>query len=195
MKKISLFLGAALMSLVVASCGSSKAVVETPAPAPQPAIQTLPEEPCSEFLSTQDVFRATGQHVAKGDRQIQFAYDQAGVAARADLAAQIETKVKAVNDRYVNSYTVNDANDFKERIENMTRAVINQELKFAPVVCKKRALGSEAGTIICYVAVEIPVENILNGITSSIASDERLRVDYEYEKYKKVFDEEMGKLQ
>ena len=194
MKKISLFLGAALMSLAVASCGSSKAVVET-TPAPQPVIQTLPDEPCSEFLSTSDIFRATGQHVAKGDRQIQFAYDQAAIAARAELASQIETTIKSVNDKYVNSYTVNDANDFKERIENMMRAIVNQELKFAPVVCKKRALGTEAGTIICYVAVEIPVANILNGITSSIANDERLRVDYEYEKYKKVFDEEMGKLQ
>lgn len=183
------------MSLVVASCGSSKAVV-TPAPQPaQPVIQTLPDEPCSEFLSTPDIFRATGQHVAKGDRQIQFAYDQAANAARTDLASQIETTIKSVNDKYVNSYTVNDANDFKERIENMTRAIVNQELKFAPVVCKKRALGTEAGTIICYVAIEIPVDNILNGITSSIANDERLRVDYEYEKYKKVFDEEMGKLQ
>jgi len=193
MKKIYLFLGAALMSLVVASCGSSKTVV-TPAPAPA-AIQTLPEEPCSEFLSTPDVFRATGQHVAKGDRQIQFAYDQAAIAARNDLASQINTRIKSVNDRYVNSYTVNDANDFKERIENMSRAVVNEELKFAPVVCKKRALGSEPGTIICYVAIEISVDNILNGITASIANDERLRVDYEYEKYKKVFDEEMGKLQ
>ena len=79
MKKISLFLGAALMALVVASCGSSKDVVTETA---NPSIQTLPDEPCSEFMSTSDIFRATGQHIAKGDRQMQFAYDQAAIAAR-----------------------------------------------------------------------------------------------------------------
>lgn len=189
MKKISLFLGAALMAIVVASCGSSKDVVTETA---NPSIQTLPDEPCSEYMSTSDIFRATGQHIAKGDRQMQFAYDQAAIAARNELASQIETTIKGVNDRYVNSYTVNDANDFKDRIENLTRAVVNQELKFAPIVCKKRALGTEQGTIICYVAIEVPVQKILDGITSSVSNDDRLRVDYEYEKFKKVFDEEMS---
>lgn len=191
MKKITLLLGAALMVLVMASCGSEKATV---APATS-AVQELPDEPCSEFLSTSDVFRASAMHIARNQSQQQFAYDQAANSARAALAAQIETTVKSVNDKYANSYTLNDANDFKERIEGMTRTIVNQQLKFAPVVCKKRAAGLEPGTIACYVAVEIPVSNILNGITSSISNDERLRVDYEYEKYKEVFDEEMGKLQ
>ena len=54
MKKITLLLGVALMTLVMASCGSQK--------------QVASNLPCPDCQPTTEVFRYLGQHVATGDR-------------------------------------------------------------------------------------------------------------------------------
>ena len=82
MKRVSLFLGVALMALVMASCGSGK--------------QVASNFPCPECKSTTDVFRYLGQHLASSDRQMQQARSQAANAARSELAAQVSATVKRV---------------------------------------------------------------------------------------------------
>ena len=36
------------------------------------------------------------------------------------------------------------------------------------------------------------VKQLLDDIVATVSNDEKLRIDFEYEKYKKIFDEEMA---
>ena len=162
MKKITLLLGVALMTLVMASCGSQK--------------QVASNMPCPECKSTTDVFRYLGQHVATGDRQMQQARSMAANAARTQLAAQVSATVKSVVDNYTSEYITGENSEFNQRVQDISRTVVNQLLVGTPVICEGTMPGSTPGN------------------TSKIGNDEKLRTDFEYEKFKKVLEEEMSKL-
>ncbi|MBR5215207.1 MAG: hypothetical protein IKV80_03165 [Bacteroidales bacterium] len=181
MKKISLLLGVALMTLVMASCGSQK--------------QVASNMPCPDCKSTTEVFRYLGQHVASSDRQMQQARSMAANAARAELAAQVSATVKRVVDNYTSEYIAGNESDFNQRVQDIARTVVNQLLVGTPVVCEGTMPGSTPGNTICFACVELTGKSVLEGISSKIGNDEKLRTDFEYEKFKKVLEEEMSKLQ
>lgn len=181
MKKISLLLGVALMTLVMASCGSQK--------------QVASNMPCPDCKSTTDVFRYLGQHVATGDRQMQQARSMAANAARTQLAAQVSATVKSVVDNYTSEYISGENSEFNQRVQDISRTVVNQLLVGTPVICEGTMPGSTPGNIICFACVELTGKSVLDGIASKIGNDAKLRTDFEYEKFKKVLEEEMSKLQ
>ena len=181
MKKISLLLGVALMTLVMASCGSQK--------------QVASNMPCPDCKSTTEVFRYLGQHVASSDRQMQQARSMAANAARAELAAQVSATVKRVVDNYTSEYIAGNESDFNQRVQDIARTVVNQLLVGTPVVCEGTMPGSTPGNTICFACVELTGKSVLEGISSKIGNDEKLRTDFEYEKFKKVLEEEMSKMQ
>lgn len=180
MKKISLFLGTAIMALVMASCGSEKKVASN--------------YPCPECKATADVFRYLGQHVASSDRQMQQARSMAANAARTQLASMVEATVKSVVDNYTSEYVTDAGSEFRQRVQELSRTVVNQLLKGTPVVCEGTMPGSQPGNIICFACVELTGKSVLDEIASQISNDEKLRTDFEYEKFKKVLEEEMSKL-
>ena len=181
MKKITLLLGVALMTLVMASCGSQKKVASN--------------LPCPDCQPTTEVFRYLGQHVATGDRQIQQARSMAANAARAELATQVTATVKRVVDNYTSEYISGEKSDFNQRVQDLARTVVNQLLVGTPIVCEGTMPGSTAGNTICFACVELTGKSVLDGIANKIGNDEKLRTDFEYEKFKKVLEEEMSKME
>ena len=180
MKKISLLLVTAIMALVMASCGSEKKVASN--------------YPCPECKATSDVFRYLGQHVASSDRQMQQARSMAANAARTQLASMVEATVKSVVDNYTSEYITDSDSEFRQRVQELSRTVVNQLLKGTPVVCEGTMPGSQPGSMICFACVELTGKSVLDGFASQISNDEKLRTDFEYEKFKKVLEEEMSKL-
>lgn len=181
MKKITLLLGVALMTLVMASCGSQK--------------QVASNLPCPECQPTTEVFRYLGQHVATGDRQIQQARSMAANAARAELATQVTATVKRVVDNYTSEYISGADSDFNQRVQDLARTVVNQLLVGTQIICEGTMPGSTAGNTICFACVELTGKSVLDGIANKIGNDEKLRTDFEYEKFKKVLEEEMSKME
>lgn len=181
MKKISLFFGAVIMTLVMASCGSQKKVAST--------------YPCPDCKATTEVFRYLGQHVAAGDRQMQQARTMAANNARTELASMVEATVKNVIDNYTSEYITGDNAEFNQRTQGLARTVVNQVLRGTPVVCEGTMPSTTVqGGIICFACVELTGKTVLDAVVKSISNDEKLRTDFEYEKFKQVFEEEMSKL-
>lgn len=180
MKKITLILGVALLVLAMASCGSEKGVMSN--------------YPCKDCKSTAEVFRYLGQHIASSDRQMQQARSMAANVARAELAAQVSATVKRVVDNYTSEYINGENSDFNQRVQDIARTVVNQLLVGTPVICEGTMPGSQQGNTICFACVELTGKSVLDGISNKISGEEKLRTDFEYEKFKKVLEEEMSKL-
>jgi hypothetical protein len=178
---------AALTIMSFTQCSSSKKT------APTVAGETLVETYCSgpEFQSNKDFFRANAISESM-DQQV--SRQKALTQARALLAQQLEVTLKNVTDAYVNSTSGNNVENLEQRYEGLTREVTNQKLSGTRTICEKTT-KTQAGNFKTYVAVELSGEEILGAMKAKLSGDEKLRIDYDYEKFKKTFEEEMSKME
>ena len=145
--------------------------------------------PCTgpEFMTNNQYIRATGMALSN---DMSVAKKKCMAAARSEIALAIEAKVKTVTDQYVSSYQMGEEDETKQRFEEMTRQAAKQTLSGLRIICDKMMKTPE-GKYRAYVTLELAGKDLLNTITDDIMKDDKLRVDFEYEKFKEVFEEEM----
>lgn len=187
MNLASQILAAIILVLAFNACKSSKKAIK-----PTDMGETLVEQYCtgSEYQSSKDYFRANG--VAESMDQ-SVAKQKALTNARTLLAQQIQLTVKNVTDNYNKSVEGNNVEDLEERFETMTREVTNQTLNGTKIICDKLTKTKE-GNYKSYIAIELGGDEIANAMRQRLSSDKMLKIDYDYEKFKKTFDEEMKKF-
>lgn len=182
----SMAIVSALLILGTSSCKKNK---EVQAPAGEVLINTYCSGP--EYFSNDEFFRANGL----GESMDQAtARKKAFSNARADLASAVNTTIKGTIDNYVNSREFNNVEEVEERFEGLTREVINQELKGTKTICDKAVRVTDTGNYKYYVAIELSGQDLLSTMNERLGSDERLKIDYDYEKFKETFNEEMNKM-
>ncbi|MGE0089500.1 MAG: hypothetical protein AB7S50_08520 [Bacteroidales bacterium] len=144
-----------------------------------------------EYRTDKNTFRAnaTGEST-----DMEIARKKASSNTKAALAAQIETTIKGVTDNYVNSREFNNVEEVEERFEALNREVVNQQLNNVKTICEKITKTKE-GTYKCYMAIEMGVDALEEALNNKLSKDQRLKVDYDYEKYKETFNKEMEKLE
>ena len=108
------------------------------------------------------------------------------------LASYINTHIKTVTDNYVNSREFNNKEQVEERFESLAREVVDQQITGVRKICEKLTQKQD-GQYVYYVAFELGTDDLVSKINERITKDEALRVDYDYEQFKKTFDEEMEK--
>ncbi len=184
MKLKNLF-SAVAVAIMLTACGTSKKV-ETPKG------ETLVVTPCSgtKFMSDSKTFRASAMGTSHSK---ETAEQKAMTAARAKLAASIETTIKTVTDSYVSSYEVNQQEEVRSKYQSLTREVVNQKVNAVRVICNETTIDKEKMYKV-YVAIEMNSEDVVKEINNKISDDEKLRTDYEYEKFKADFAAEMEKM-
>ena len=148
--------------------------------------------PCSgpDYFTTNKAFRAN----SIGESQDQVtAKKKAMTNARAELAQAIQTTVKTVTDNYVNSREMNNREEIEERFESLNREIVDQTLSGLRTICEKN-MKTEQGTYKSYVAIELSADELVTKYNERLSKDERLKIDYDYEKFKETFNKEMDKL-
>ena len=186
MKKISMIVMAALGVACLTGCGSSKTAAQS-----QQDVEVV--VPCSgpEFMTNNEYFRASAVGLST---DMNIAKKKAMTEARTGLAEAIQTKVQAVTDNYSSSYQQGENEEAKSRYQSLARQVVSQELAGIRTICEK-TMKTPEGKYRVYVSVELAGNEIMEAMANRIKSDDKLRIDFEYEKFKKVFEEEMSKLQ
>lgn len=148
--------------------------------------------PCSgsQYFSSTEAFRANS--IGESLDQV-ISKKKALTNARAQLAESISTTVKTVTDNYVNSRESNNREAASERFESLNREIVNQQLSGIKVICERQTQTQE-GRYKTYVALELSANDLINSYNSRLTQDEQLKVDYDYEKFKKVFEEQMKQM-
>jgi hypothetical protein len=182
----SSFMLVALSLVMIIGCKSKK---KTQAP---PKGETEVVIPCSgpDFFTTKTAFRANS--IGESQDQ-QTAKKKALTNARNELAQAIQTTVKTVTDNYVNSREMNNREEIEERFESLNREVVNQTLSGIRTICEKQVM-TQQNTYKTYIAIELSADELVAKYKETITKDERLKVDYDYEKFKETFNAEMEKL-
>ena len=97
-----------------------------------------------------------------------------------------------MTDNYASSYQQGIEEEAKSRFQDMVRNVVDQKLSGTIVVCDK-LMRTQDNKFRAYVVVELNGDDLLEDIANKVSNDDKLRIDYEYEKFKKEFEKEMGK--
>jgi hypothetical protein len=190
-KPITILFAAFALAGGLTACKGKKKVAETPvqAPAGETEVTVLCSGP--EFFTNDKVFRAN----ALGESMDQATAKKKAMSnARADLASAINTQVKAVIDNYVNSREMNNREEVGERYESLAREVVDQKLSGTKTICEKMMRVNATGNYKAYVAIELSAQDLLSAYNERLSSDERLRIDYDYEKFKETFEKEMERM-
>ena len=148
--------------------------------------------PCSgpDYFTTAKYFRAN----SIGESQDQVTSKKKALTnARNELAQAIQTTVKTVTDNYVNSREMNNREEVEERFESLNREVVDQTLSGIRTLCEK-LMKTDGGTYKTYVAIELSADELVAKYNERLSTDDRLKIDYDYEKFKETFEKEMEKM-
>jgi hypothetical protein len=159
--------------------------------------QTIPEGekevvvPCSgpEYFTNTKIFRANS--IGESMDQV-TSKKKALTNARNELAQSIQTTVKTVTDNYTNSREMNKREELEQRFEQLNREVVDQTLQGVRTICEKLVQTKE-GNFKTYIAIELSADDLVKQYNERLSKDERLKIDYDYEKFKATFDAEMAK--
>ncbi|HEX2615914.1 MAG TPA: hypothetical protein VHL57_00150 [Flavobacteriales bacterium] len=191
-RALSISLTALMLVGGLSACKSKKKQAEAEAAKP-PGGETEVKVMCSgpEFFTDDKNFRANNL----GESMDQATAKKKALAnARADMASAISTQLKGVIDNYVNSRELNNKEEVAERFEGLTREVLDQRLSGTRTICEKMMKVDGTGNYKCYVAIELSAQDLLAAYNERLSKDDKLRIDYDYEKFKETFDKEMEKL-
>ncbi len=185
--KTSLILLVLVTAFSVTSCKSKKKQ-EVAAPTGE----VLVNEYCSgpEFFSNKKTFRgnAVGESM-----DMQTAKNKSLIEAKQRLASYINTTIKSTIDNYIKDNEHNKREDLEKKYEGLTREVVNQKLSGIKIICEKVTQLADK-TYRAYTAIELDGDEIVAAINDRLTKEESLKVDYDYEKFKKTFEEEMNKM-
>ena len=180
----------AFLAIIMIGTGCKKKKEVTKAPDGETPITEYCSGP--DFFSNKDFFRASGL----GESMDQAtAKKKALNNARLGLAATLNVTINSVVDNYVNSREFNNKEEIEERFEGLTREIVNQNMVGVKTICSQPVKVNTTGNIKYYVALELSGDDIVAAYHERISKDERLRIDYDYEKFKETFDAEMEKLE
>jgi hypothetical protein len=148
--------------------------------------------PCSgpDFFTTSKYFRANS--IGESMDQV-TSKKKALTNARNELAQAIQTTVKTVTDNYVNSRTMNNKEELEQRFETLNREVVEQTLSGIVTKCEK-LVQTKDNNYKTYIAIELSADDLVKKYNERLTQDERLKIDYDYEKFKDTFNQEMDKM-
>ena len=157
-----------------------------------PAGETEVVVPCSgpDYFTSNKVFR--GNSIGESMDQV-TSKKKALTNARNELAQAIQTTVKTVTDNYTNSTSVDKREQLEQKFESLNREVVDQTLQGIRIICEK-LVQTKDGNYKTYIAIELSADDLVKQYNSRITADEKLKVDYDYEKFKDTFNKEMDKM-
>ena len=183
MKKLLFFI--TILTIIFTSCKNKSELKSIPG-------ETIILEYCSgsEYQSDSKHFRvsSTGE-----SRSREAAKKIARSNAEDRMARTVQVTVKSVTDNYVNSTKFNNLEEVTETFNNLARSVVDISLDEVKIICEETT-KNEKGFYINYVCIEYDTDIISSKVNDGLSNGERIISEWNYERFKNTFEEEMLKL-
>ena len=186
-KTKQLLLIPAIAVLTMTACKSKKT---TPVQKETGAVEISVPFSSKEYRSDDNYFRA--KQVGKSP-DIATAKKIAFQNARAEMAGNINSLVKRVTDQYTNQRTVGNTQEFENKFEEQAREVVSQQMANVKEIGEK-IFKEPDGSYSYWIAIEASKKEVFDKIDSKISGDDKLKLDYDKQKFQAIFDAEMKKL-
>lgn len=185
----------ALPMVFISGCTSSKSTTtatNTPTVVKPPSDGVENIRPCYgiEYQTNKEYLRANGIGESMDE---QMADNYASANAREELAKTINVLVKAVTESFAKSAKVNNKEEMERRLQDINVQVTKQNLAGSHPICQKQ-ITTKDGKYKSYMTFQLSGNEVLSSLSNRISKDQMLKVDYDAEKFKKFYEEEMNKL-
>lgn len=177
------YIGLALT--VLTACPSGKKTVDNG----YEEIKTLCSGP--EFRTKDGVLRA---NASGSSSDMEISREKAMTNARNRLSEQMEVLISNLTDYYKKETDYLENSSMEKRFEDLVREVSKNNLRGSYPICEKTTRNKQ-GHYISYVAIELGGEEFLQQTANRLSKDEELKVDYDYEKFRNVYDEAMKEME
>jgi len=172
-------------SFILVGCNSSQQLT----PSQQGEVEIIEYCTGNDYSNDKDHFRstATGTSLSR-----ETAKKMSRSNAEDKLARTIKSTIEVVTDNYVNSSKFNNKEEVTETFNNLARTIVDQELRGAVIICEKLTQKSDC-SFVSYIAIELSGDQIAQAYNERLSNDERIMAEFNYENFKKTFEEEMSK--
>ncbi len=159
------------------------------------------DEPCMEAGSSDSYIRARG--IGESLQQ-QMARTKAQTNAVRDLGAKISSAVQALIKHYANEETISvmtddssaDGMSFEEKLQNMTKQKIDQNLSFSTTCEKTRTYMKNNKKIFkCYMTIQAGKDDLLRPIYDELQKEAENKLNIDYQNFSEEFDKEFNKAE
>lgn len=159
------------------------------------------DEPCMEAGSSDSYIRARG--IGESLQQ-QMARTKAQTNAVRDLGAKISSAVQALIKHYANEETISvmtddssaDGMSFEEKLQNMTKQKIDQNLSFSTSCEKTRTYMKNNKKIFkCYMTIQAGKDDLLKPIYDELQKEAENKLNIDYQNFSEEFDKEFNKAE
>ena len=186
MKKSVLFISMMLMVLASVSCSSSRKLVSMTDKEQEVAITLSGPKYCTD----KEYWRAVQSGVSS---DVSMAKKVAIQNARQELAAMVEHELKMVIENYGKNATVNPSTENATLYEELARTVVNRRMSGVELV-EEKAFRQTDGNYRYHVCLQLSKEEVVSEAVNLLSEEERLRLEFDKERFKKIFEEEMAAL-
>jgi len=171
-----------LIIFFVGACSSSRKAAKGKLPKGEEVVKIFCSGP--DYQTDKNHFRANsvGESIDQA-----ISKKKALNNARTDLASSIQVLISSVLHNYVNSREMNNTEIAEEKLQAMSREITDQELRGTRIICEKVARTKD-GKYKTYLAIELVSDDLLDAMNKRLSEDSQLKIDYDYEKFKKEFE-------
>jgi len=175
-------------AMLFTQCKSKEKTAAIPAPAGETRLIQYCSGP--EYRSDGENFRATS--VGESTNQ-QMSKRIARNMALEEISTQLNAFVSGVFDIHSKQIELTEDMDLTQRVEGMIRVSIDENIKGAHVICEEVTTTAQ-GRYKTYLAMELSASSILSAIERRISQEDETRIDFNYERFKETYMEEMQRL-
>jgi predicted transcriptional regulator YdeE len=176
-----------VISLTNVGCRHTKSIADA-----TDRTHVIPPLSESKYKSDKDYFRATQTGNSLDEST---AKKRALLNANAELAASIQKLIKSVSLEYTNDLKVQENKEVQNGFEEQILQVVKLTLADVQTIGEELYVEKKDKSYTYYICVEISKKSILDGLDNNISKNQRLRYDYNKEKFEGVFNTEMDKLE
>lgn len=142
--------------------------------------------------SDKNYYRAVGNALSTRESSAKI---KAMMQAKRIISEEINQSVKSLTETYTNETEVGDQAEFEQSMESLTSVATKNVLSGVTTAGYEMYYKKKNKKYNAYVLLEVKKEDIKNALLDNISKDDKLKVQFDKEKFKKVFDAEMEKLE
>lgn len=188
MRKLILLAAGLLFAVAFAGCSSGRKAKSVPMTEGEVEVTIPLSGP--EYRSDAGYWRATQMGES---RDAAMAKKLAMQNTRQELAALVQAEVQAVIENYGQNAAIAGKNINEGLYQELTRTVVKQQLNGLEVVGEK-LFKLANGDFRYHICLQMSKEALEEKVSEVLSNDERLRLEFDREQFKKIFNEEMEKF-
>lgn len=187
MKRNLFIICSVALSVLAVSCSSTQKITRTATPEGM-VEQTLPFSE-AKYHSDADAYRSVQSGTST---EMSMAKKIAIQNARQEIAADVQTDLSSVIENYATSQQLpsQEVPAYEARMTELTYSVVQQTISGITLVDEKLFKESN-GTYRHFVCMELSKEGLKNNIIEKIKKDEKLASDFEFEEFKKIYEQKL----